>query len=137
MFRLKARAMTLPRSLARALARPLAMSAVLPPHGPMKLRHGALALLAAAAILGPGLALAQAQTSQAAPPVGAEVRDDKGKPVGKVEKIILGADGRPKQALVRVDRVLRALPIEALQRSGEAYVAVLSRAEIAALPPAD
>jgi hypothetical protein len=103
----------------------------------MKLRHGTLALLAAAAILGPGPALAQAQASQAAPPVGAEVRDDKGKPVGKVERIILGADGRPKQALVRVDRVLRALPIEALQRSGEAYVAVLSRAEIAALPPAD
>lgn len=110
----------------------LATTAVLPPHARMKLRHGALALLAAAALLGPSLALAQA-----APPVGAEVRDDKGKPVGKVERIIVGADGRPKQALVRVDRVLRALPIEALQRTGEAYVAVLSRAEIAALPPAE
>jgi len=98
----------------------------------MKLRHGVLALLAAAAVLAPGLALAQT-----APPVGAEVRDDKGKPVGKVERIILGADGRPKQVLVRVDRVLRALPVEALQRSGVAYVAVLSQAEIAALPPAD
>jgi hypothetical protein len=110
----------------------LAMPAVLPPHAGMKLRHGALALLAAAVILGP--ALAQAQTP---PPVGAEVRDDKGKPVGKVERIILGPDGRPKQVLVRVERVLRALPIEALQRSGDAYVAVLSLAEIAALPPAD
>jgi hypothetical protein len=105
---------------------------VLPPHARMKLRHGALALFAAAVLLGPGLALAQA-----APPVGAEVRDDKGKPVGKVERIILGADGRPKQALVRVDRVLRALPVEALQRTGDAYVAVLTRAEIAALPPAE
>jgi len=103
----------------------------------MKLRHGALAVLAAAALLGPGLARAQAPSTLAAPPVGAEVRDDKGKPVGKVERIILDAEGRPKQALVRVDRVLRALPIEALQRSGEAYVAVLSRAEITALPPAD
>lgn len=98
----------------------------------MKLRHGALALLAAAALLGPGLAHAQA-----APPVGAEVRDGKGANVGKVEKIILGADGRPKQVLVRVERVLRALPVEALQRSGDAYVAVLTRAEIVALPPAD
>jgi hypothetical protein len=99
----------------------------------MKLRHGALALLAAAAaIIGPGVALAQT-----APPVGAEVRDDKGKPVGKVERIVFGPDGRPRQCLVRVDRVLRALPVEALQRSGDAYVAVLSRAEIAALPPAE
>ena len=110
----------------------LVTPAVLPPHASMKLRHGALALLAAAVILGPGFALAQT-----APPVGAEVRDDKGKPVGKVERIVLGADGRPRQALVRVDRVLRALPVEALQRSGDAYVAVLSRAEIVALPPAE
>ncbi|MGZ3272205.1 MAG: PRC-barrel domain-containing protein [Caulobacteraceae bacterium] len=97
----------------------------------MKLRNGAIALLAAAAFA-PVIAHAQS-----APPVGAEVRDDKGKPVGKVEKIIVGPDGRPRQALVRVDRVLRALPVEALQRSGDAYVAVLTRAEIAALPPAD
>jgi hypothetical protein len=99
----------------------------------MKLRHGAfaLALLAATALQS---GLAQAQT---APPVGAEVRDGKGANVGKIEKIILGADGRPKQVLVRVDRVLRALPVEALQRSGDAYVAVLTRAEIAALPPSE
>ncbi|HEY4029618.1 MAG TPA: hypothetical protein VGM25_04700 [Caulobacteraceae bacterium] len=98
----------------------------------MKLRHGALALLAAAALLGAGLAHAQT-----APPVGAEVRDGKGAKVGKIEKIILGADGRPKQVLVRVDRVLRALPVEALERSGDAYVAVLTRAEIASLPAAE
>lgn len=118
-------------------SRRLAMLAVLPPHAGMKLHHGALALIAAVAILGPGAAPAQPPSGTAAPTVGAEVRDDKGKPVGKIEKIISGADGRPKQALVRVERVLRALPIEALQRSGDAYVAVLSRAEIAALPPAD
>ena len=103
----------------------------------MKLRHGALALLVAAALLGPVAAFAQTSSITAAPPVGAEVRDGKGANVGKVEKIVLGADGRPRQVLVRVDRVLRALPVEALQRSGEAYVAVLSQAEIAALPPAD
>lgn len=113
------------------------MPAVLLPHAGMKLHHGALALIAAAAVLGLGAARAQTAPNMAAPPVGAEVRDDKGKPVGKIEKIILGADGRPRQALVRVERVLRALPIEALQRSGGGYVAVLSRAEIAALPPAD
>jgi hypothetical protein len=116
---------------------PLAMPSILPLHAGMKLRHGVLALLAAAAILGPDLARAQSSSIAAAPPVGAAVRDDKGKPVGKVERIIVGADGRPKQVLVRVDRVLRALPVEALQRSGDAYVAVLSQAEIAALPPAD
>ena len=110
----------------------LATAADLLPHAGMKLRHGALVLLAAALILGPGLAHAQA-----APPVGSEVKDDKGKPVGKIEKIIVGPDGRPKQVLVRVERVLRALPVEALQRSGDAYVAVLSLAEIAALPPAE
>ena len=124
MFRLKGASMSAPQKLA--------LPTILPPHARMKLRHGAFALLAAAAILGPSLALAQTP-----PPVGAAVRDDKGKPVGKVEKIILGPDGRPKQVLVRVDRVLRALPVEALQRSGDAYVAVLSLAEIAALPPAD
>ena len=113
------------------------MPAVLPPHAAMKLRHGALALLAAAAVLVPALAQAQNASNVTPPPVGAEVRDDKGKPVGKVERIILGPDGRPKQVLVRVERVLRALPVEALQRSGGAYVAVLSLAEIAALPPAD
>ena len=124
MFRGQARPMT-PRQT-------LATPAVLPPHAAMKLRHGALALLAAATILGAGQARAQT-----VPPVGAEVRDDKGKPVGKVEKIILGPDGRPRQALVRVDRVLRTLPVEALQPSGKTYAAVLTRAEIAALPPAD
>jgi hypothetical protein len=80
---------------------------------------------------------AQAQPLPAAPPVGAEVKDSKGVMVGKVEKIILGPDGQPRQVLVRVDRVLRTLPVEALQPSGKTYAAVLTRAEIAALPPAD
>jgi hypothetical protein len=90
-----------------------------------------------ALLIGATPAAALAQGSDAAPPIGAEVKDVKGAPVGKVEKIILGADGRPRQALVRVDGVLRALPVEALQRSGQAYAAVLSRAEITALPPAE
>jgi hypothetical protein len=91
------------------------------------------ALCAAALAMTPILALGQ----PTAPTIGAEVKDQKGASVGRVEKIILGPDGRPKQALIRVDRVLRALPIEALQPSGAGYVAVLTRAEIAALPPAE
>jgi hypothetical protein len=93
-------------------------------------RSAAALALCAALLATPALA-------QPAPAVGAEVKDPKGLPVGKVEKIILGPDGRPRQVLVRVDRVLRALPVEALQPSGGVYVAVLTRAEIAALPPAE
>lgn len=83
------------------------------------------------------LITASAAWAQSVPPVGAEVKDSKGVVVGKVEKIILGPDGRPRQVLVRVDRVLRTLPVEAVQPSGKTYAAVLTRAEIAALPPAD
>jgi hypothetical protein len=97
----------------------------------LKLRAASRAIAFAAVLLAPALAAAQP------PPVGAEVKDQKGAAVGKVEKIILGPDGRPRQVLVRVDRILRALPIEALQASGAVYVAVLTRAEIASLPPAD
>lgn len=95
-------------------------------------RSSALALLFTASAAG-----AQTPSPPAAPPVGAEVKDSKGVSVGKVEKVIPGPDGRPRQVLVRVDRVLRTLPVEALQPSGKSYAAVLTRAEIAALPPAD
>jgi hypothetical protein len=92
------------------------------------------ALALAALIAGAPLA-ARAQT---APPVGAKVKDDKGKPVGEVVRVILDPNGRPAQVLVRVDRVLRTLPLEALSPSPDgSYSAVLSRAEIAALPPSD
>jgi len=102
----------------------------------MTLRAAAIAILLLAAQAG----LARAQGP--APAIGAEVKDQKGASVGKIERIIAGPDGRPRQVLVRVDRVLRALPVEALQPPSQgapsgAYVAVLTRAEIAALPPAD
>ena len=97
-----------------------------------------LAALALAVLIAAPPALAAAQAPPVgAPPIGAEVKDDKGKPVGRVERIILGPDGQPRQVLVRVDRVLRTMPVEALKPSGADYVAVLSRAEIAALPPSD
>ena len=99
----------------------------------MKPVHAAAVLLLAAAPLA-----AQAQPRpQATPPVGAKVKDDKGKAIGQVEKVIPGPDGQPKQVLVRVDRILRTLPVEALTPSGGGYVSVLSRAEVAALPPSD
>jgi hypothetical protein len=105
----------------------------------MTLRAALFALLLLTAVpvaVGP-LAAGPARAQSAVPPIGAEVKDPKGVAVGKVERIILGPDGRPRQALVRVDRVLRALPVEALQATASAYVAILSRAEIAALPPAE
>jgi sporulation protein YlmC with PRC-barrel domain len=97
------------------------------------------AAVAIVLLLGPGLApSARAQTP---PPyarlVGAEVKDSKGKSVGRVERVINGPDGKPVQALVRVDRILRTLPMEALTSSSDSYVSVLSRAEIAALPPSE
>ena len=93
-----------------------------------------LARLTVVAVL---LTVPAASLAQPVPSVGAKVRDDKGKPVGQVEKVVAGPDGKPRQVLVRVDRVLRTLPVEALTPSDGGYVAVLSRAEIAALPPSD
>ena len=84
------------------------------------------------------LALAAAPAlAQEAPPIGAKVKDDKGKPIGEVEKIVQGPDGKPRQVLIRVDRVLRTLTVESLTRKGNDYISVLSRAEVAALPPSD
>jgi hypothetical protein len=94
------------------------------------------ALLVLLLLAAPPLAAAQTRP-QTAPPVGAKVKDDKGKAVGEVEKVILGPDGQPKQVLVRVDRVLRTLPVDALTPAPGGYVSVLSRAEVAALPPSD
>ena len=72
-----------------------------------------------------------------APQPGQKLKDAKGATLGQIEKIIADADGRPRQVLVRVTRVLRVLPVDALTRSGDAYVTVLSRAELESLPAAD
>ncbi len=90
------------------------------------------ALIAVFALMAAG---AHAQTKP--PMVGAEVVDAKGKAVGKIEKIILGPGGQPVQVMVRVDHVLRTLPVDALAPKGANYESVLSRAEIAALPPSE
>lgn len=97
--------------------------------------------LTAALAWGPYAAAQPASTDNtppaAAPQPGQKLKDAKGATLGQIEKIISDADGRPRQVLVRVTRVLRVLPIDALTRSGDAYVTVLSRAELEALPAAD
>jgi hypothetical protein len=90
-----------------------------------------------ALVLGLSCALAASPGVAQTALLGAEVRDSKGKPVGRIERVIDGPDGKPAQVLVRVDRVLRTLPAEAMVPSGAGYASVLSRAEIAALPPSD
>jgi hypothetical protein len=97
----------------------------------------AAALIALILGLAPALAASPGIAQTAASMVGAEVKDSKGKPVGRIERVIDGPDGKPAQVLVRVDRVLRTLPAEAMAPSGAGYASVLSRAEIAALPPSD
>jgi hypothetical protein len=57
--------------------------------------------------------------------------------VGQIERVISGPGGQPLQVLVRVDRILRTLPAEALTPTPTGYASVLSRAEIAALPPSE
>ncbi len=94
----------------------------------------AVLLAACAALVFAAPAPAMAPTPKL---VGAPVVDIKGKAVGKIEKVIAGPDGQPAQVLVRVDRILRTLPVDALTPTGSGYASVLSRAEIAALPPSE
>lgn len=102
----------------------------------------ALILTLAPALARPVPAQAQTQAPALAPAaaprmVGAKVVDAKGKTAGPIERVIAGPDGRPLQVLVRVDHILRTLPVDALTPSGAKYASVLSRAEIAALPPSE
>jgi hypothetical protein len=102
-------------------------------------RRGILVGLLVAAI-GGAAAVAQPDpvvgTAIQGPRPGQKLKDSKGAPVGQIEKVIADADGRPRQVLVRVARVLRVLPVDALTRSGDAYVTVLTRAELESLPAA-
>lgn len=95
-----------------------------------------LALLAVAA-LASAAALAGSASAQAAPPVGATVKDKAGVPIGVVERVVSGADGRPYQVLIRQGAVLRPLLVEALSAKGGGYVTVLSKAEFEILPASE
>ncbi len=109
-------------------------------HREPALRAGLVALCVLAGLSAPQ-ALAQpnapAGLQTVAPAPGQKLKDSKGVTVGQVEKVIADGDGRPRQVLVRVTRVLRVLPVDALTRSGDGYVTVLTRAELEALPPAE
>lgn len=95
-----------------------------------------LAAIVTAALLSAPLAAVPAY-AQSPVRVGAKVVDFKGKAVGQVERVINGPDGQPLQVLVRVDRILRTLPADALMPAQDGYASVLSRAEIASLPPSE
>ena len=73
----------------------------------------------------------------AQPRLGQKVTDAQGAALGQIEKIISDAQGRPRQVLVSVARVLRVLPLDALTPAGDAYVTVLTREELESLPSAE
>jgi hypothetical protein len=98
------------------------------------MNRSAAALAVLLLALAPAL---QASAQTPAPMAGAKLVDSKGKPVGQIERVIAGPGGKPVQVLVRVDRILRTLPADALAPAGTGYASVLSRAEIAALPPSE
>jgi hypothetical protein len=78
-----------------------------------------------------------APLTAAQPRPGQKLKDSKGATLGQIEKVIADSDGRPRQVMVSVARVLRILPVDALTLSGDAYVTVLTRGELESLPPAD
>jgi hypothetical protein len=90
----------------------------------------------------PPVRAAPAERAQAASPTvaqltGAKLKDARGVTVGQIEKVLTTGDGRPRQVLVRVTRIRRTLPVDALTRVGDAYVTALTRAELESLPPSD
>ena len=91
------------------------------------------ALTLASTLLAAAPALAQAD----GPHAGQKLKDGKGNVLGQIERVIADPAGQPRQVVVRVQRVAHVLPVDALSRSGDAYVTVLSKAEIEALPAAE
>jgi hypothetical protein len=92
-----------------------------------------LALLAAPPVdttANGGLQLAPGQT----------VRASDGAVLGRVERIVTGPDGRPRQVLVRVGGVgrvgsaVKALPVSALRAGRDGPTAALTVAEVQSLP---
>jgi hypothetical protein len=75
--------------------------------------------------------------AQAAPSVGAVVKDKAGATLGVIERVVSGPDGRPYQVLVRQGQVVRPLLVEALTPKSGGYVSVLSKAEFEILPTAE
>ncbi len=93
--------------------------------------------LLTALILASTLLVAPAFAQADGPHAGQKIKDGKGNVLGQIERVIADPAGQPRQVVVRVQRVAHVLPVDALSRSGDAYVTVLSKAEIEALPAAE
>lgn len=69
---------------------------------------------------------------------GRTVRDAKGGVLGQIDKVVLGASGRPQQVLVRpVGRPaagVRALAVSGLSVDGDGFTTPLTKAEFEAMP---
>lgn len=100
--------------------------------------------LLVAALFSVQLALAPTALALAQAPAGAEslqgrlVRDVKGVVLGTVERVILAADGRPAQVLVRPQwraaAGLRSLSVAGLTRDEGGLITPLTKAEFDAMP---
>jgi hypothetical protein len=101
-----------------------------------------LALGLATAVAAGGVASAVlAQPAAASAPAsvaGKPLRDETGKTLGVIEKVITSADGRIRQVQVRTRKgpvsALRTLPFGTLRFESDGYVTVLSQAEYEAIP---
>ena len=72
---------------------------------------------------------------------GRTVRSSDGAELGKIERVVLGADGAAKQVLVRPDGLkspgYRVLPVSGLKPQGDDLAAPLTKAEFDSLPLVD
>lgn len=98
--------------------------------------------LATAVCAGGAANIVLAQPAPAAAPAsvaGKALRDETGKTLGVIEKVITSADGRIRQVQVRTRKgpvsALRTLPFTTLRFEADGYVTVLSQAEYEAIPP--
>jgi|SRR5690606_34175140 len=102
----------------------------------------------ATAAFAPALAFAQDTWSARTAPAearqdyaGRTVRDSDGVVLGKIERVVLGADGAAKQVLVRPDGLkspgYRVLPVSGLKPQGDDLGAPLTKAEFDSLPLVD
>lgn len=98
-------------------------------------------LLFALALAAAPLAAAQAQSvpPQAAKAYeGRTVRDAKGVTLGQIDKVVVNADGRPVQVLVRPagrpTAGVRSLAVSGLSPDGDGFVTPLTKAEFEAMP---
>lgn len=98
-----------------------------------------LVLAAALALSAPAVAQPPAAGAAVAPTYeGRTVRDAKGAVLGQIDKVVLGANGRPAQVLVRPagrpTAGVRSLAVAGLSADGEGFSTPLTKAEFEAMP---